>query len=108
HAFKVTEWEMVQPASQRPLTSKPLGKWSTNDVQMSAVSLKDYIAVKQNVPKYLSRSTGHYAAKCFLKAWRPAVEGLTNSMTLHGHNNGKQLMTMPVAKCTLEIIYLLT
>uniref|UniRef100_A0ABI7YZ45 Uncharacterized protein n=1 Tax=Felis catus TaxID=9685 RepID=A0ABI7YZ45_FELCA len=80
HAFKVTEWEM----------------WSSNDGQMSAVSLKDYIAVKQNVPKYLSRT------------WRPAVESLTNPMMLHSHNNSKQLMTLPVAKCTLEIIYLLT
>ena len=36
------------------------------------------------------------------------MESLTNSMTLHGHNNGKQLMTMPIAKYTLEMTYLLT
>uniref|UniRef100_A0A8U8BJR9 Small ribosomal subunit protein uS7 n=1 Tax=Geospiza parvula TaxID=87175 RepID=A0A8U8BJR9_GEOPR len=51
---------------------------------------------------------GRYAAKRFRKAQCPIVERLTNSMMMHGRNNGKKLMTVRIVKHAFEIIHLLT
>lgn len=72
------------------------------------VSLQDYIAVKEKYAKYLPHSGGRYAAKRFRKAQCPIVERLTNSMMMHGRNNGKKLMTVRIVKHAFEIIHLLT
>ncbi|GCC17859.1 hypothetical protein chiPu_0020676 [Chiloscyllium punctatum] len=69
---------------------------------------KDYIAVKEKYAKYLPHSSGRYAAKRFRKAQCPIVERLTNSMMMHGRNNGKKLMTVRIVKHAFEIIHLLT
>uniref|UniRef100_A0A2K5C6L6 Small ribosomal subunit protein uS7 n=1 Tax=Aotus nancymaae TaxID=37293 RepID=A0A2K5C6L6_AOTNA len=70
--------------------------------------IKDYIAVKEKYAKYLPHSAGRYAAKRFRKAQCPIVERLTNSMMMHGRNNGKKLMTVRIVKHAFEIIHLLT
>ena len=69
---------------------------------------QDYIAVKEKYAKYLPHSGGRYAAKRFRKAQCPIVERLTNSMMMHGRNNGKKLMTCRIVKHAFEIIHLLT
>ena len=43
-----------------------------------------------------------FCSKC------PIVERLTNSMMMHGRNNGKKLMTVRIVKHAFEIIHLLT
>lgn len=71
-------------------------------------TIQDYIAVKEKYAKYLPHSAGRYAAKRFRKAQCPIVERLTNSMMMHGRNNGKKLMTVRIVKHAFEIIHLLT
>lgn len=64
--------------------------------------------MKEKYAKYLPHSAGRYAAKRFRKAQCPIVERLTNSMMMHGRNNGKKLMTVRIVKHAFEIIHLLT
>uniref|UniRef100_A0A8D0CU10 Small ribosomal subunit protein uS7 n=1 Tax=Sander lucioperca TaxID=283035 RepID=A0A8D0CU10_SANLU len=123
----VTEWETAPAVAESP-EIKLFGKWSTDDVQINDISLQvsskrqllhtkssyilylnnDYIAVKEKYAKYLPHSGGRYAAKRFRKAQCPIVERLTNSMMMHGRNNGKKLMTVRIVKHAFEIIHLLT
>jgi small subunit ribosomal protein S5e len=74
----------------------------------AAEFLQDYIAVKEKNAKYLPHSAGRYAAKRFRKAQCPIVERLTNSLMMHGRNNGKKLMAVRIVKHAFEIIHLLT
>lgn len=78
------------------------------DAYIASCALQDYIAVKEKYAKYLPHSGGRYAAKRFRKAQCPIVERLTNSMMMHGRNNGKKLMTVRIVKHAFEIIHLLT
>ena len=87
---------------------KLFGKWSTDDVQVSDISLTDYIAVKEKYAKYLPHSAGRYQVKRFRKAMCPIVERLVCSLMMHGRNNGKKLMAVRIVKHSFEIIYLLT
>jgi len=76
----------------------------------SDASLVDYISVKQK-PKYaqyLPHSAGRWNAKRFRKAQCPIVERLTNSLMMHGRNNGKKLLAVRIVKHTFEIINLMT
>uniref|UniRef100_A0ABI8APV7 Small ribosomal subunit protein uS7 n=1 Tax=Felis catus TaxID=9685 RepID=A0ABI8APV7_FELCA len=107
-APRMTEWETAAPAVAETPDIKLFGKWSTDDVQINDISLQDYIAVKEKYAKYLPHSAGRYAAKRFRKAQCPIVERLTNSMMMHGRNNGKKLMTVRIVKHAFEIIHLLT
>jgi small subunit ribosomal protein S5e len=84
------------------------GKWSTNDVIVSDISLGDYVAVKDKYSRYLPHSGGRFNKKRFRKAQCPIVERLVNSLMMHGRNNGKKLMTMRIVKHAFEIINLLT
>ncbi|XP_063563418.1 small ribosomal subunit protein uS7-like [Gorilla gorilla gorilla] len=104
----MTAWETAAPAVAETPDIKLFGKWSTDDVHISDISLQDYIAVKEKYAKYLPHSAGWYAAKCFRKAQCPIVERLTNSMMMHGCNNGKKLMTVCIVKHAFEVIHLLT
>merc|ERR1712093_806841 len=82
---------------------KLFNRWTFDDVTVSDMSLTDYIAVKQK-PKYytfLPHTAGRYAQKRFRKAQCPIVERMTNSLMMHGRNNGKKLLAV-------EIIHLLT
>ena len=87
---------------------KLFGRWNCEDVQVNDMSLQDYIAVKEKNARYLPHSAGRYAAKRFRKAQCPIVERLTNSLMMHGRNNGKKLMAVRIVKHAFEIIYLLT
>merc|ERR1712111_336563 len=83
-------------------------KWACDEVNVSDMSLQDYIPVKEKSAKYLPHSAGRYAAKRFRKAQCPIVERLVNSLMMHGRNNGKKLMTVRIVKHSFEIIHLLT
>jgi len=76
--------------------------------QWYCVCLQDYIAVKEKHAKYLPHSAGRYQVKRFRKAQCPIVERLTDSLMMHGRNNGKKLMAMRIVKHAFEIIHLLT
>ncbi|CAD5229448.1 unnamed protein product [Bursaphelenchus okinawaensis] len=83
-------------------------KWSLNDVEVSDISLVDYIAVKEKGAKYLPHSAGRYQIRRFRKATCPIAERLASSLMAHGRNNGKKLMTVRIVKHAFEIIHLLT
>ncbi|XP_032610127.1 small ribosomal subunit protein uS7-like [Hylobates moloch] len=104
----MTEWETAAPAVAQTLDIKLFGKWSTDDVQINDISLQDYTAVIEKYAKYLPHSAGWYAPKYFHKAQCPIMEPLTSSMMMHGRNNCKKLMTVPIVKYAFEIIHLLT
>ncbi|UJR26673.1 hypothetical protein I4U23_007990 [Adineta vaga] len=83
------------------------GKWPGAEVQISDMSLEDYIlGAKQ--PKFLPHSAGRYQVKRFRKASCPIVERLVCSLMFHGRNNGKKLMAVRIVRHTFEIIHLLT
>ncbi|CAG0887377.1 unnamed protein product [Cyprideis torosa] len=86
---------------------KLFNKWSTEEVQVSDMSLQDHIACVKH-PRYLPHSAGRYAVKRFRKTQCPVVERLTNSLMMHGRNNGKKLLAVRIVKHSFEIIHLLT
>jgi small subunit ribosomal protein S5e len=100
--------EPAVPAVAELPEIKLFGKWSTEDVQVSDISLTDYIAVKEKSAKYLPHSSGRWQVKRFRKAQCPIVERVVNSMMMHGRNNGKKLMCVRIIKHAFEIIHLLT
>ncbi|GFT16272.1 40S ribosomal protein S5 [Nephila pilipes] len=110
--FKVMAeiWDDASPVpmAQELPEIKLFGKWSSSDVQVSDISLTDYIAVKEKYARYLPHSSGRYATKRFRKAQCPIVERLTNSMMMHGRNNGKKLLAVRIVKHAFEIIHLMT
>ena len=87
---------------------KLFGKWSLDDIQVSDISLTDYVAVKESRAVFLPHTAGRYAQQRFRKAQCPIVERMLNCMMMNGRNNGKKLMTLRILKHTLEIIFLLT
>jgi len=94
---------------QQQDTPKLFNRWTFDDVQVNDISLNDYLAV--NATKhamYLPHTAGRYSKKRFRKAQCPIVERLTNSLMMHGRNNGKKVMAVRIIKHTLEIIHLLT
>merc|ERR1711872_840512 len=87
---------------------KLFGKWNPDEVQVSDISLTDYIAVKEKNAVYLPHTAARYAVKRFRKAQCPIVERLVNAMMMHGRNNGKKLLTVRIVKHSFEIMHLLT
>merc|ERR1712076_197517 len=85
---------------------KLFGKWSCDEVNVSDISLTDYLACKDRYAKFLPHTSGRYQVKRFRKAQCPIVERLVNSLMMHGRNNGKKLMTVRIVKHAFEIIYL--
>jgi small subunit ribosomal protein S5e len=78
-------------------------------VQVKDISLGDYLAVSATkYATYLPHTAGRYSKKRFRKAQCPIVERLTNSLMMHGRNNGKKIMAVRIVKHTMEIIHLLT
>ena len=73
---------------------KLYGKWSFEDIEVSDISLQDYIAVKPKFATFTSHTGGRYQTKRFRKAQCPIVERLTNSLMMHGRNNGKKIMAV--------------
>ncbi|KAK9765848.1 ribosomal protein S5, partial [Basidiobolus ranarum] len=81
-------------------------KWSYEDLEIKDISLTDYLQIR--APVYLPHTAGRYATKKFRKAQCPIVERLTNSLMMHGRNNGKKLMAVRIVKHAFEIVPLLT
>jgi small subunit ribosomal protein S5e len=81
-----------------------------NDVFVSDLSLEDYITVKGKIKntQWIPHSAGRWNVKRFRKASCPIVERLTNSLMMHGRNNGKKLLAVRIVKHTFELIHLLT
>ena len=88
---------------------KLFGRWAYEDVNVSDMSLVDYIAAtNKSSHTYLPHTQGRYQKRRFRKAMCPIVERLCCSMMMHGRNNGKKLMAVRIVKHCFEIIYLLT
>eukprot|EP01104_Vermistella_antarctica_P003110 TRINITY_DN13269_c1_g1_i1.p1 TRINITY_DN13269_c1_g1~~TRINITY_DN13269_c1_g1_i1.p1 ORF type:complete len:198 (+),score=73.19 TRINITY_DN13269_c1_g1_i1:154-747(+) len=89
---------------------KLFNKWSYDAVVVPDISLEDYLSVKQKLryEQYLPHTAGRYNAKRFRKAQCPIVERFTNTLMMHGRNNGKKLMAVRIVKHAFEIIHLLT
>ncbi|KAL2535163.1 40S ribosomal protein S5-2 [Abeliophyllum distichum] len=84
-------------------------QWSYDGVEISDLSVEDYItATASKHATYIPHTAGRYQAKRFRKAQCPIVERLTNSLMMHGRNNGKKLMAVRIIKHAMEIIHLLT
>ena len=66
------------------------------------------MAVKEKYAKFLPHSAGRYAAKRFRKAQCPIVERVTNSLMMHGRNNGKKQLAVRIVRHALEIVHLLS
>ena len=78
-------------------------------LQISDISVEDYItATAAKHPTFMPHTAGRYQAKRFRKAQCPIIERLTNSLMMHGRNNGKKLMAVRIIKHAMEIIHLLT
>ncbi|KAH9304933.1 hypothetical protein KI387_009337, partial [Taxus chinensis] len=76
---------------------------------VSDLSLADYIAVSENKhATFVPHTAGRYSVKRFCKAQCPIIERLTNSLMMHGHNNGKKLMAVRIIRHAMEIVHLLT
>jgi small subunit ribosomal protein S5e len=65
-------------------------------------SNSDYISLRN--PVYVTHSAGRYAVKRFRKANCPIIERLTNSLMMHGRNNGKKLMAVRIVAHAFEIV----
>eukprot|EP00605_Chrysophyceae_sp_TOSAG23-4_P001805 GSChrysophyteH1.ASY1.ANO1.1995.1 assembled CDS len=87
---------------------KLFGKWSLEDVEISDISLTDFIAVKDKHATFVAHTAGRYQRKKFRKASCPIVERLACSIMRRGRNNGKKLMAVRIVKHTLELIAILT
>mmetsp|Transcript_26121 Transcript_26121/g.38691 ORF Transcript_26121/g.38691 Transcript_26121/m.38691 type:complete len:196 (+) Transcript_26121:64-651(+) len=95
---------MAEPANEIKL----FGKWALDEVEISDISLVDFIAVKGKHATYMNHTAGRYQRKSFRKAQCPIVERLACSLMRHGRNTGKKLMACRIIKHTLEIIHILT
>ena len=87
---------------------KLFGKWTFDDVEVTDITLEDYIAVKPRHAVYLPHTAGRYQMKRFKKAQCPIVERLVNTLMYHGRNTGKKLLAVNIVKSTFEIINLTT
>lgn len=85
---------------------KLFNKWSFEDVEVKDAALVDYLMLKTRV--FVPHTAGRYQVKRFRKAQCPVVERLTNSLMMHGRNNGKKLLAARIVKHAFEIIHLLT
>ncbi|KAL3960250.1 hypothetical protein ACCO45_005367 [Purpureocillium lilacinum] len=81
---------------------KLFNKWDY-DVEVRDISLTDYISLRN--PVYVTHSAGRYAVKRFRKANCPIIERLTNSLMMHGRNNGKKLMAVRIVAHAFEIVH---
>lgn len=88
--------------------AKLFGRWSYDDVNVSDLSLVDYLAVKGKACVFVPHTSGRYQKKRFRKALCPIVERLVNSMMMHGRNNGKKTLCVRIVRHAFEIIHLMT
>ncbi|KAH7854899.1 hypothetical protein Vadar_018863 [Vaccinium darrowii] len=108
----VVPQNVVVDNEQASTDVKLFNKWcfdGPEGVSFTEVSLLDYIAVNPaKHATYVPHTAGRYSNKRFRKAQCPIVERLTNSLMMHGRNNGKKLMAVRIVKHAMEIIHLLT
>ena len=110
----VDDWanEPVETMAEVPGLEAPevklFGKWNLQEVDVSDISLVDYVSVKDRAAKYIPHNAQRYQMKRFRKATCPIVERLANSLMQHGRNNGKKLMAVRIVKHSFEIIHLLS
>ncbi|XVE92561.1 hypothetical protein REPUB_Repub01dG0108400 [Reevesia pubescens] len=101
------------PAQLEPVQSqynvKLFNRWVFDEVQVGDISLSDYIGVQASKhATYVPYTPRRCSVKHFRKAQCPIVERLTNSLMMHGRNNGKKLMAIRIVNHAMEIIFLLT
>ncbi|KAI3935955.1 hypothetical protein MKX01_021906 [Papaver californicum] len=99
---------VVEGSSAPLLDVKLFNKWTFDEVAVSDISLVDYVGVAARHATYVPHTAGRYSAKRFRKAQCPIVERLTNSLMMHGRNNGKKIMAVRIIKHAMDIIHLLT
>merc|ERR1711908_150629 len=87
---------------------KLFNKYSFEEVTVNDMALVDYIAAKPANANFLPHTAGRWSKKRFKKAQCPIVERVTNSLMMHGRNNGKKIMAVRIMKHTCDIIHLLT
>ncbi|XP_026191109.1 40S ribosomal protein S5 [Cyclospora cayetanensis] len=87
---------------------KLFGRWSYEDVNVSDLSLVDYLAIKNKAAVLTPHTAGRYQKKRFRKAQCPLVERLVNSLMMHGRNSGKKVMAIRIVRHAFEIIALMT
>merc|ERR1712182_95691 len=87
---------------------KLFNKYTFDDVQVQDMALTDYIACKPQSACFLPHSAGRWHKKRFKKAQCPIIERITNSLMMHGRNNGKEILAVRVMKHTCDIIALTT
>jgi len=87
---------------------KLFSKWSYDEVEVTDVSLVDFIPVKGKYSVFVPHTGGRYQQKPFRKTQCPITERLVNSLMMHGRNNGKKLMAIKIVKHAMEIIHLIT
>jgi small subunit ribosomal protein S5e len=87
---------------------KLFAKWTFDDIEVSDISLEDYIACRGKHAVYAPHTAGRFSKKRFRKASCPVVERLAVSLMRNGRNNGKKLLANRIVRSTLEIIHLLT
>ena len=75
-----------------------ISNWKANGSHLCS----DYIQIRS--PVYIPHSAGRYAVKRFRKANCPIIERLTNSLMMHGRNNGKKLMAVRIVAHAFEIV----
>lgn len=56
----------------------------------------------------MPHTAGRYQTKRFRKAQCPIVERLTNSLMMHGRNNGKKQLAVRIVRHAFEIVHLLS
>jgi len=91
--------------SAKVQSPKLFNKWSQDDVTCGDLSLQDYVCTS---PIFIPHSAGRWSKKRFRKAKCPVVERFTNSVMMHGRNNGKKIQACRIMKHCFEIIHLMT
>merc|ERR1711934_612019 len=87
---------------------KLFNKYSFEDVKVSELPLKDYIACTSSSAVFLPHSAGRWSKRRFKKAQCPIIERITNSLMMHSRNNGKKILAVRIMKHTCDIIALTT
>jgi len=109
--LEILIWALQQTSvnSMAATEVKLFNKFSFEDVNVNTdMALTDYIAAKAGNACYLPHSAGRWQKKRFKKAQCPIVERMTNSLMMHGRNNGKKMLAVRIMRHTCDIIALLT
>jgi len=100
-----TTFKMPAPVVAVDTTPLLFKKWSSAEVEVSDLSLQDYISKRSF---YLPHTAQRWNKKRFRKALCPITERLANSLMYHGRNNGKKMLAVRHIKACFDIINLVT